>query len=133
MLGLPPNREVVVSPPPVAVAEKAVLARLPAADRRWVSTLPPAPLGRTLTVSVGRPGLLPVAPDELIAAGYRVVGVAGGPDGGHLDVLVPMELRRTDPDWWAELVARAVRVFDLRMGPVRFVLAAELELHTGDG
>ena len=122
-----------MSPSPVAVTEMAVLARVPATDRRWVSTLPPAPLGRTLTVSVGRPGLLPVAADELVAAGYRVVGVAGGPEGGHVDVLVPMELRRTDPDWWADLVQRAARVFDLRMGPVRFVLAAELELHAGAG
>ncbi len=120
-----------MSPPPVAVTEMAVLARLPATDRRWVSTLPPAPLGRTLTVSVGRPGLLPVDADELITTGYRVVGVAGAPGGGHVDVLVPMELRRTDPDWWADLAERAVRVFDLRMGPVRYVLAAELELHAG--
>ena len=122
-----------MSPSPVAVTEMAVLARLPATDRHWVSTLPPAPLGRTLTVSVGHADLLPVASEQLIAAGYRVVGVAGVPDGDHVDILVPMELRRAEPDWWADLVERAMRVFDLRMGPVRFVLAAELELHAGTG
>jgi hypothetical protein len=114
-----------------ALRDGAVIVRLTATDRGWVAALPPVPDGRQLTVSVGHPSLLPVPVDELIARGYRIVGVAAEhrPIGLNVDVLVPRELRAAHPDWWVQLLGQAERVFDLRLGPVRHVLAAELALH----
>lgn len=109
----------------------AVIVRVRAPDRSWISQLPVVPGDRTLTVTVGRSDLLPVAVDELVGRGYRLVGVAAEhrPIGPTVDILVPIPLRDERPDWWARLAPLAERVFDLRMGPVRQLLAAEIELH----
>jgi hypothetical protein len=123
-----------VAPPvtsPTSSLEGAVLVRLPAADRGWAAGLPAAPDAAVLTVTVGHPSLVPVPVDDLLDGGYRIVGVASDhrPIGPCVDVLVPPELRRDAPDWFHELVSRAERVFDLRLGPVLRVLAGELHLH----
>ncbi len=112
-------------------ADGAVIVRLRAPDRSWVSQLPVVPGDLTLTVTVGRSDLLPVPVDELVGRGYRLVGVAAEhrPIGPTVDILVPMPLRQERPDWWGQLAPLAERVFDLRMGPVRQLLAAEIELH----
>jgi hypothetical protein len=121
--------------PPSAAAtpptEGAVLVRLAALDRTWATALPRVPDGRVLTVTVGHPDLVPVPADDLTAAGYRIAGVASArrPVGSTIDVLVPHDLRVRHPGWWRALAQHAIRIFDLRMGPVRVVLAAELELH----
>lgn len=109
----------------------AVLVRLRARNRDWISELPVVPGDQTLTVTVGRSDLLPVPVGELIARGYRLVGVAAEhrPIGPTVDIFVPIHLRDERPDWWARLAPLAERVFDLRMGPVRLLLAAEIELH----
>lgn len=106
-----------------------VLVRITARDRSWPSRLPPVPAGGTVTVTLGHPRLTP--DDELAAGGYRVVGTASEhrPIGAVVDVLVPRVLREAHPDWWSVLGHAAERVFDLRLGPVQRVLAAELELH----
>lgn len=108
-----------------------LLVRVPAADRGWARTLPRVPDGRTLTVTVGLAELAPVPADDLVASGYRIVGVASEqrPLGHLVDVCVPPDLREEHPRWWASLVARADRIFDPRLGPVARVLAAELALH----
>jgi hypothetical protein len=113
--------------PPVGT----LLVRVPARDRSWPSTLPVVPGGRTLTVTLGHADLATVPADDLVASGYRIVGVAADhrPLGHVVDVLVPAALRREQPAWWDELFARADRVFDLAFGPVARVLAAELDLH----
>jgi hypothetical protein len=112
-------------------ADGDVLVRLPAFDRSWPSGIPAVPSGWTLTVTLGHPRLVPVDADQLVTAGYRIVGAAveHRPIGLVIDVLVPRALRLAAPDWWDEVHARAERVFDLRLGPVRSVLAAELALH----
>lgn len=115
-------------PSSIPTTGQAVLVRLAATDRRWVASLPAVPGDRALTVSVGRPGLLPVPADDLATRGYRVVGVATRV-GPYVDVLVPLSLQASEPTWWESLIRRAERVFDLRLGPVRLVLAEELELH----
>lgn len=116
------------TPPP-----GAVLVRLPAADPSWARRLPPVPAARTLTVTVGHPGLLPVPVDDLVSGGYRVVGLAEDQPriGWSIDILVPREVREDFPDWWQALTAQASRVFDLRFGPVIRVLRQELALHLG--
>lgn len=129
-------RSKVVAPVPSSVPtttplDGAVLLRVPAPDRSWARRLPVAPRGVTLTVTVGHGDLLPVPVDDLIAAGYRIAGVAAidRPVGLSVDIMVPERCRLAHPDWFARLVARAERVFDLRHGPVLRVLAAEIELH----
>lgn len=119
------------STPLPPVVDGSVLVRIPAHDRGWARALPTSPGFEPLTVTVGHPDLLPVPGDDLVAAGYRVVGVASEhrPIGFTVDVLVPADLREDHPRWWAEMLARAERVFDLRLGPVQVVLAAELALH----
>jgi hypothetical protein len=113
------------------LTEGAVLVRLPARDRTWPRSLPPVPEGRTLTVTVGHAGLLPRHVDALTGAGYRLVGVASerSPVAATIDVLVPRDLREDHHVWWRSFARDALRIFDLRMGPVRAVLAADLELH----
>ncbi len=109
----------------------AVIVRLRAPDRTWISELPVVPGSRTLTVTVGRADLLPVPVEELMSRGYRLVGVAAEhrPIGPTVDVLVPADLRESEPQWWQQLKPLSERVFDLRMGPVRTVLAAEIDVH----
>lgn len=116
---------------PTIPTDGAVIVRLRATDRGWIDELPVVPGARTLTVTVGRADLLPVPVDELLARGYRLVGVAAEhrPIGPTVDVLVPAELRDTEPAWWQRFEPLAERVFDLRLGPVRMVLAAEIDLH----
>jgi len=118
------------TPAPVPT-DGSVLVRVAAHDRTWARRLPPVPGGRVLTVTVGHPDLLPVDGDDLLLGGYRIAGVAAAhrPVGHNIDVLVPGNLRRGDADWWEDLLAGAERVFDLRLGPVARVLAAELDLH----
>jgi hypothetical protein len=124
-----------VTATPTIPTDGAVIVRLRASDRSWIRELPVVPGSRTLTVTVGRADLLPVPVEELLARGYRLVGVAAEhrPIGPTVDVLVPAGLRESAPDWWAQLQPLAERVFDLRMGPVRAVLAAEIELHVRHG
>lgn len=116
---------------PTLPTDGAVIVRLRARDRGWIAELPPVPSGHTLTVTVGRPDLLPVPVEELLSRGYRLVGVAAEhrPIGPTVDVLVPEGLREDAPQWWERLAPLAERVFDLRMGPVRLVLAAEIDVH----
>lgn len=113
------------------VPDGTVLVRLRADGTDWASRLPIAPTHQVLTVTVGDPSLLPVPVDDLITAGYRIVGVASSDQsfGACVDVLVPAELRERAPEWWAEISRLADRIFDLRMGPVWHVLGNELELH----
>lgn len=120
----------VTAPPP-----GTLLVRVPARDRAWVRTLPPVPDGRTLTVTLGHVDLAPVPVDDLVAAGYRIVGAAADhrPLGWLVDVLVPPDLRERNPKWWEALVTRADRVFDLQLGPVARVLAAEVDVHLRAG
>jgi hypothetical protein len=108
-----------------------LLLRLAVEDAGWASTLPVTPSGTTVTVTVGHPDLVPVSLATTCAHGYRIVGVASAtrPIGSSIDILVPEALRLANPDWFDALVHRAVRVFDLRLGPVQSVLAAQLSLH----
>jgi hypothetical protein len=108
-----------------------LLVRVPAVDRTWARHLPPVPGGHTLTVTVGHADLAPVPADDLVASGYRIVGVAADhrPLGRLVDVCVPPDLRAEHAAWWVAMVALADRVFDPRLGPVARVLAAELDMH----
>ncbi|MEX2328531.1 MAG: hypothetical protein WD575_02280 [Nitriliruptoraceae bacterium] len=108
----------------------AILVRIPVDDASWADLLPPAPAGRTLTVSVGHPVLVP-AIDTLEARGYRFAGVVDPTrlTGHSVDVMIPADVRTQFPDLVTTLMGMADRVFDLRMGPVMHVLAAELALH----
>jgi hypothetical protein len=114
-----------------APAPGTLLVRVPAHDRAWARSLPPVPDRRTLTVTLGHADLAPVPVDDLVAGGYRIVGVAADdqPLGWLVDVLVPPQLRLADPAWWRQLTGRSDRIFDLAFGPVARVLAAELDLH----
>lgn len=119
------------STPVTLPTDGSVLVRVTALDRSWPRRLPPVPRGAVLTVTVGHPDLLPVAVDDLVSGGYRIAGVASEqrPVGRNVDVLVPAELRISHPDWWQRFAGDAERVFDLRLGPVLRVLAAEIDLH----
>lgn len=116
-----------LSPP----SDGSVLVRVRANGPDWIARLPTVPADRVLTVTIGHPSLLPVAVDDLIAGGYRIVGAADEERsfGTCVDVFVPASLRAEHPGWWRDLADVADRVFDLRMGPVWAVLGEELELH----
>lgn len=116
-------------PPPVTDGD--VLVRLPARDAAWPATLPAAPAGRVLTLTLGHPSLLPGLESAALPAGYRLVGVASErrPIGRSVDIYVPVSVRKHHPHWWRSLLNQAERVFDLQLGPVQRALAAELALH----
>lgn len=105
--------------------------RVPVRDTTWARTLPVVPTSQVLTVTVNDASLAPVPVDDLIAGGYRIVGVAAPAEGTErcVDVLVPGELRAAHPAWWTQLRSLASHVFDLRMGPVRVVFGDELVRH----
>jgi hypothetical protein len=117
-------------PPPVTDGD--VLVRLPAGEADWPAALPPVPDDHVLTLTLGHPCLFPPLAHAPLAAGYRLVGVATEqrPIGLTVDVYVPAVVRETHPLWWRAFLVGAERVFDLRLGPVQRVLAAELALHT---
>jgi hypothetical protein len=108
----------------------AVLVRVRAGDADWIRTLPVVPGNATLTASVSHPRLAHVPADELVARGYRLIGVAAsfGADA-HVELLVPHRLQVCEPDWFAALLQRAERAFDLRHGPVQQVFAGTIEAH----
>lgn len=117
-----------VTAPPLP--DGAVLLRLPVRDRSWPQQLPAVPAGARVTVTVGRPGLVP-EPTAASRHGYLVVGAASDarPIGDVVDLLVVPELRETAPAWWTEVLGRSHRAFDLRHGPVQRVLGSELAMH----
>lgn len=129
----PHDPEAPVHEPPRTLPDGTLLVRVAVSDRGWARTLPVVPGGRTLTVTVGQADLAPVPADDLVASGYRIVGVASDhrPLGRLVDVCVPPDLREDHPTWWRSLAERAERIFDPRLGPVARVLAAELALHRG--
>lgn len=113
-----------------SLPEGAVLLRVPVTGPGWPETLPEVPTGGTVTVTVGRPELLPSG-DGTARRGYLVVGAASDtrPIGDVVDLLVPLPLQQAAPAWWSDLLRRAHRAFDLSHGPVQRVLGAELALH----
>ncbi len=120
--------------PPLLLPEGALLVRVPAGDPGWVHQLPAVPgvpEAAEVTVTLGRPELLPVDTGPLRERGYRIIGAASAslPIGDVVDLLVPGALRTTAPTWWLELLGRAERVFDPGLGPVQRMLHAELSLH----
>lgn len=115
-----------LAPPP-----GAMLVRTRASGTDWAQRLPPVPGGHLVTASVGHPHLREVPAADLLASGYRVVGVHGGTghDGDTVDLLVRSDLVAAHPAWWRRLAAVADRAFDLRHGPVQAVLGREIALH----
>ena len=117
--------------PPLLLPEGALLVRVTATGPAWVDSLPAVPDGAEVTVTLGRPELLPVDTGAVRGRGYRIIGTASAhrPIGDVIDLLVPSELRAAAPAWWAQLHGRAERVFDPALGPVQRMLHAELTLH----
>lgn len=107
-----------------------VLVRVSARSRDWPELLPHSPANVRFTVTLGHPKLFPLS-DAATERGYDVVGVAAGhrPIGACVDVWLPAHVLTEYPEWIAGFRAHAERVFDLRLGPVRFALAAELAMH----
>lgn len=107
-----------------------VLVRINARDRHWPLLLPVAPRNVRLTVTLGHPKLCPL--DTLAEErGYHVVGVAAGhrPIGACVDVWLPQAVLSSHASWVVPFRDLAERVFDLRLGPVRFALEHELAMH----
>jgi hypothetical protein len=107
-----------------------VLVRIAARDRNWPALLPATPKNVHLTVTLGHPNLCPID-DEAFERGYRIVGVASGhrPIGACVDVWLPQFVLTRHAEWASPFRTLAERVFDLRLGPVRFALEHELALH----
>jgi hypothetical protein len=126
-----PAHEVRVLTRPRSLPADAILLRLPVDGAGWAMDLPPVPDGTEVTVTLGHPDLLPLDTTPARARGYRIVGAASEqrPLGSVVDLLVSGELRQAAPVWWDMMLRRAVRAFDLRLGPVQQVLDAELAVH----
>jgi hypothetical protein len=126
-----PTEAHVTSPATRRPPDGSVLVRVPADGPQWAGRLPTVPTRTVLTVTVNDVALVPVPVDDLIAGGYRIVGVADADRalGRCVDVLVPGPLRTAHPEWWDQLRGMASRIFDLRMGPVRAVLGDEIDQH----
>jgi hypothetical protein len=109
--------------------EGAVLVRIATVETEWFRALPSVPEGRRVGLTLGRAESTD-ATTELHRRGYDLVGVvtARG-EGAHADVFVSAELRTSAPRWYASLLLPALRVFDLRFGPVHLVLRAEIDAH----
>lgn len=110
----------------------AVLVRVFAHGLSWVRSLPVVPGGTTVTATVSDARLGRVPADDLVAHGYRVVGISSARPRGAgevVDLLVPREVREANPDWFRELLERADRAFDCDLGPVRRIMHDELALH----
>ncbi len=116
---------------PDAVLDGAALVRIQVMGPHAARALPSVNPPHELTVSLGSPEML-AHHDELAQRGYRIVDVADEPTAhGRLDVFVPAAFRASDAATWQELYALAERVFDLRMGPVRLLLARQVAHHLG--
>jgi hypothetical protein len=90
----------------------------------------PAPGGRRLAMSFSSPALREEHGDAVALLGYVLVDHAAVP--GEQDVawlVVPAELARSHPRWWASIRERADAVYRLAMGPVVQRFAAVLRAH----
>lgn len=123
--------EVGVAAPSLLLPEGALLVRIAASGPGWAAALPAVPGGGEVTVTLGRPELLPVDTGAVRARGYRIIGTASSsrPIGDIVDLLVPPTLRAEAPGWWEQVVRAAQRVFDPGLGPVQRLLEAELQVH----
>lgn len=104
--------------------------RIGARDRDWPELLPEVPKNLQLTVTLGHPKLCPIT-DMAEERGYVIAGVASGhrPIGACVDVWLPQFVLTRHSDWAMAFRELSERVFDLRLGPVRFALGPELALH----
>jgi hypothetical protein len=117
---------------PTRPDEGPVLVRVDAAAATWVRGLPPVPTPHRIGITVADDQLRSDAAD-LASRGYDLIGVVGGRrPGPHADLLVPAALRDEHPRWFAALLLVSARVFDLRFGPVHFLLHDELVAHLPD-
>lgn len=107
-----------------------VLVRVFAHGPSWPRTLPTVPAGATVAATVSDAAIAAVPTEDLVGSGYRIVGVVPGLPAGSgavVDLLVPTTLAATHPVWWRQLLGVAERAFDLSLGPVRYVLGAQVE------
>lgn len=110
-------------------ADGPVLVRLRSDVLDWVRSIPSAPTEIRIGVTVGDESLASHA-DDLRLRGYDLLGVVPGRRPGlHADLVVTATLREEHPRWFAALLLVAVRVFDLRFGPVHLALRDELRAH----
>ncbi len=102
-------------------------------DGGWAERLPPAPgSSDTAPVTVSFDDLELAARDRtaVTALGYQVVGtgaVRHVSDVAH--VMVSLSTVERHPRWWRGLLDIAVRVYDLRFGPVQMALSDVLRAH----
>lgn len=109
-----------------------VVVRVFAHGTAWPRVLPSLPDDATASVTVSHDRLAEIPTATLRRCGYRIAGVSPVPDpdaGEVVDVLATAALRRAHPSWFRSLVDVATRVFDLRFGPVRRLLAPTLRAH----
>ncbi len=116
---------------PDTMLDGAALVRIHVDGPHAIQALPAMNPPWELTVALGGPELL-VHHDELSRRGYRIVDVADEPAArNQLDVFVSAAFRASEAATWRTLHALAERVFDLRMGPVRLLLARQVAHHLG--
>ncbi|MEX2487242.1 MAG: hypothetical protein WD377_06465 [Nitriliruptoraceae bacterium] len=113
--------------------EGAVLVRVISRPQLSLTDeLPVRRVGPPATITIDGFDLPTDQQGELEALGYRLAGRCRHPRRdlrATIDVLVTGAHRTTDPAWWTALRGRAERIYDLGMGPVRLVLADELDVH----
>ncbi len=113
-------------------SDAGALARLPVTDGAWAESLPPAPDGHRVTVSLSTQGLADEHGDALALLGYVLVP---GPDildraaGDVAWLVVSRALAIAHPRWWASVRNLSDAVYRLDMGPVRRRFAAVLAPH----
>lgn len=118
--------------PAAHAADGPVLVRVDASTGDWVRGLPSVPDGHRVGLTVSDTSLMGCR-DELDERGYDLLAVVPGRRSGvHADLLVTPSTRADAPRWFAALLLVADRVFDLRFGPVRMLLRAELTAHDPD-
>ncbi len=111
--------------------EGAALLRIDLTDDQILSRLPRLPAGVTVTLTCGDVTLVERSAASLRRRGYIIAGHSPAARAARSAafVLVPIGVRQSAQEWWQQVRGIATRIFDLRMGPVRVVLADEIDIH----
>jgi hypothetical protein len=109
----------------------AALVRLPVRGILWAESLPPAPGGNAVTVSLSRPELAAEHGETLDLLGYEVVRGTTDEEPAVAWLLVHGDVALAHARWWASIRDLADAVFPLAMGPVARRYAQVLRAHLG--
>lgn len=112
-------------------SDPPLLLRIPVGSPNWAETMPPTPVGVTVTVAFSDEDVEAEHGDALELLGYVSVGVVPlvGDAGATVDLLLSRAMCDRWPRWRDQLMNAGGRVWDLGFGPVAAMMGPAAAVH----